>query len=423
MSKKFDIVAYGATTDGTPCTKAIQSAIDACFLAGGGEVVVPTGTYLTGGIRLRSNVTLHLMENAVILGSVYPEDYMGYIDDAVEPIPVEERDQPAPTIHPDMDRSKSSAYPYSRWNNALIRAIKAKNIAIIGEMGSEINGQRCYDPLGEGNARGPHAINMWYCENVELRGYTIRDSANWAHALHNTRNIHADGVTVLAGHDGFDIRTCDDVLVENCVFRTGDDCIAGFDNINLTVRNCVFDSACQMLRLGGTNILIERCLGISPATYGYRGTLTKWQKANRMPANQSCRHEAVWVFKYYCDDRAEVRQTPGNICIRDCYFKNAKGIINVTWGHKWCFNRPLADIRFENCIFDGLLAPSELTCPEEEPLSVHFKNCTLIAGNSGEDVPVIVGSNVKQVKLERVKFQGFADPQIVCEPPAEVIVE
>ena len=59
------------------------------------------------------------------------------------------------------------------------------------------------------------------------------------------------GVTVLGGHDGFDIRTCDDVLVEDCDFRTGDDCIAGFDNRNVTVRNCHFNCACTMLRFGG----------------------------------------------------------------------------------------------------------------------------------------------------------------------------
>ena len=424
MSGTYDIVAYGAKTDGSLCTQAIQAAIDACFLAGGGEVVVPTGTYLTGGVRLRSNVTLHLMKNAVLLGSLCPEDYMGYIDDTVEPIPMEERDQPVPTIHPDLDRSKkTSAYPYSRWNNAIIRAIKAKNIAIIGEMGSEINGQICYDPLGENGERGPHPINMWYCENVELKGYTVRDSANWAHAIQNSRNIHIDGVTVLAGHDGFDARTCDDILVENCVFRTGDDCIAGFDNINMTIRNCVFDGACSMLRIGGTNILVERCLGISPATYAWRGSLSKWERANRMPTTPAARHEANRVFMYYCDYRAKVRQTPGNICFRDCYFKNPKQLMRVDWGHKWACNRSLADVRYENCIFDGLIKPTELNCPEEEPVSVHFKNCTMVASKGGEALPFITGVNVKQIKLERVRFEGFDDPRILCDSPVEIIVE
>ena len=75
-----------------------------------------------------------------------------------------------------------------------------------------------------------------------------------------------ENVTVLAGHDGFDIRTCDDVTMKDCVFRTGDDCIAGFDNQNVTVRNCILDSACSLFRFGGTDVLLENCTGGAPAT-------------------------------------------------------------------------------------------------------------------------------------------------------------
>ena len=133
--------------DGTLCTKSIQDAIDACFLGGGGEVTVPAGTFLTGGLRLRSGVTLHLLENAVLLGSINPEDYCTYLQDKIEPISEQERCSIAPNVA-DAERSGRSAYPYSRWNNAIIRAIRAENIAIIGEKGSKINGQNCYDPQG-----------------------------------------------------------------------------------------------------------------------------------------------------------------------------------------------------------------------------------------------------------------------------------
>ena len=85
----FSILDYGATTDGTLCTSAIQRAIDACFLAGGGEVVIPAGVFHTGGIRLRSNITLHLLSGAVLKGSRNPEDYFGYLHDALEPLPAE----------------------------------------------------------------------------------------------------------------------------------------------------------------------------------------------------------------------------------------------------------------------------------------------------------------------------------------------
>ena len=79
---KFNIQHYGALPNGALCTSQIQSAIDDCFLNGGGEVLIPEGVYLTGGLRLRSGVTLHLLENAVLSGSTSPEDYMTYINDS-----------------------------------------------------------------------------------------------------------------------------------------------------------------------------------------------------------------------------------------------------------------------------------------------------------------------------------------------------
>ena len=60
MKKVVSIVDFGAKCDGTVQTEAIQAAIDHCYQLGGGEVVVPAGAYLTGGIRLRSDITLRL---------------------------------------------------------------------------------------------------------------------------------------------------------------------------------------------------------------------------------------------------------------------------------------------------------------------------------------------------------------------------
>ena len=418
----YNIVDYGAISNGALCTKQIQRAIDDCFLNGGGEVVIPEGTYLTGGLRLRSFVTLHLLENAVLMGSINPEDYIDYIDDRIEPIPSEERELLAPTVKPGYPLT-ASARPYSRWNNAIIRAINAKNIAIIGEKGSKINGQNCFDELGEEKYRGPHAINMWFCENVTLSGYTVRDSANWAHAIQNSKNISAREITVLGGHDGFDVRTCDDVLIESCTFTTGDDCIAGFDNINVTVRDCYFESSCSILRFGGTNVLIENCTGVAPATYGFRGHLSDEEKRERSATTEKCRHDCHGVFLYYCDNRADVRETPGNILIRNCSFKNPDAILTVPFGHKWCCNRSLGNIAFENCTFDGIRLPMRLSCPEEEPMALYMKDCTVIARDGYQNINFIEGKNVSRVCLENVAIHGLSSRDIVCEPQAEVIVK
>ncbi len=411
----YDIRDYGARTDGVLCTKQIQSAIDRCFSEGGGEVVIPRGRYLTGGIRLRSGVTLHLLEDAVLMGSLDPEDYCGYINDRIEPIPAEEREKPVDTVKAGVEVG-ASAYPYSRWNNAIIRAIHAKNVAIIGERGSEINGQNCFDEQGEEHYRGPHAINMWFCENVTLAGYTVRDSANWAHAIQNSKGITARGLTVLAGHDGFDVRTCDDILIEDCKFLTGDDCVAGFDNVGVTVRGCYFESACSMLRFGGTDVLVENCTGVAPATYGFRGSLSAEEKRRRAATTERCRHSCHGVFLYYCDNRASIRRTPGNILIKNSRFTNPNAILTLPFGHIWCCNRSLESITFEGCVFDGICHPMKLTCPKEEPLSLSMRDCIVIGREGYRDIPFIEGQNVRSVALERVTFKNLSAPEILCEP-------
>lgn len=82
---KINIKDLGAVQSQTPQTKIIQKAIDECFLNGGGEVVIPEGRYLTGGIRLRSNVMLHLLSGSRLVGTRNPEDYFNHFNDTIEP--------------------------------------------------------------------------------------------------------------------------------------------------------------------------------------------------------------------------------------------------------------------------------------------------------------------------------------------------
>ena len=82
----FIITEYGARQCDSMQTEAIQAALDACCLAGGGRVVVPKGVFYTGGLRLRSNTTLYLQAGAILRGSRNPEDYYAYRDDKIEPL-------------------------------------------------------------------------------------------------------------------------------------------------------------------------------------------------------------------------------------------------------------------------------------------------------------------------------------------------
>ena len=151
---QVSILDYGARSDGSLCTGAIQAAIDDCFRAGGGTVEVPAGTFLTGGVRIRSNITLLLRSGARLLGTRNPEDYNILAGDTVEPVDpalmTDNRWTPArQRVSFDFLRKAGST-----WNNALIRALHAEHVRIIGEEDSVLDGADCFDELGEEHYRG-----------------------------------------------------------------------------------------------------------------------------------------------------------------------------------------------------------------------------------------------------------------------------
>ena len=409
--KKYYITEFGARVCDSLQTLKIQKAIDTCFLNGGGKVVIPAGIFRTGGLRLRSGVTLYLESGAILEGSSNPDDYVDYINDEIEPI-----------NEPNIDNLGRSVYPFSRWMNAIIRAIDAKNIAIIGEKRSYINGVNCYDPTGEEEFRGPHAINFQRCENVYLEGYTVMHSANWAHAIFNTNHIIVRNLTVYGGHDGLDIRTCDDVLIEDSSFYTGDDCIAGFDNCDVIIRNCAFDCACSALRFGGNNILIENCSSTAPARFGHRCTLPREALAIGAVTDERSCHNMLTFFLYYCDFRAKIRKTPGNIVVRNCNILNADSLFELSFDgeHIWCTNRSLSSITFENCKVIGVNKPIYIYGDENEPLDFALKNVQITAREGYENEPVIDAVHYSKISLENITLKDFCKPEVISKSEGEI---
>ena len=264
--KGLSILKYGAKAGGIfDCREAINKAIEACSKAGGGRVVVPAGEYLTGAIRLRSNVNLHVSKDATLKFSTDPKAYL-------------------PIVH-------------TRWEgmelmhiSPLIYAYEQTNIAVTGE--GTLDGQgksffwkwhgnpryggnpdvisqraaraRLYDFMdnnvpveqrifGEGHYLRPQFIQPYKCKNVLIEGVKIIDSPMW-----EVHPVLCENVTVRKVHiathgpnnDGCDPESCKDVLIDECYFDTGDDCIAiksGRNNDgrrlntpteNIIIRNC-----------------------------------------------------------------------------------------------------------------------------------------------------------------------------------------
>lgn len=416
MHKRVDITQYGAKTDGTLCTKPIQQAIDDCFMNGGGVVVIPGGTFRTGSVRLRSNVTLYLMENARLEGSTVPEDYTGYINDAVEPINPRYITEDLWKSVSERENHNYSRLPAGRWNNAIIRAIDAHHISIIGEKGSEIDGMDCFDEKGEEHYRGPHGINMHYCKNITLRGYTVRNSGNWAHALFQCSNTLIDNVEVIAGHDGVHITSCENTDITNCRFYTGDDCVAGIDNINTTVTDTELNTACSAFRFGGTNMLARNCRIYGPAKYLFRGSLSPEEKRNRKVTslNTDHRYNMLSLFTYYSDFSRDIAYPPGNIVLKNCTVENADRFLhyNFSGNEPWQLNRPLDSISFENITATGVKMPLTAYGSEDRPLVCQLRNCTLGFDSDGADVPFIQAAHYEQISLDGVTVSGLDKPVI-----------
>ena len=122
-----------------------------------------------------------------------------------------------------------------------------------------LGGTDCNDPDGEEGYRGPHGIYLTNCENITLRGYTAQHNGNFMHQLDNCVNTVMEDVTCLGGSDGIHLHCCRDTRIENCTFRTGDDCIAGINVEDLLVKNCYINTSCNFFRIGGSRITVEDC--------------------------------------------------------------------------------------------------------------------------------------------------------------------
>lgn len=433
--KIFNILDYGVKSGAdTLQTKEIQAAIDDCFLSGGGEVIVPDGTYLTGDIRLRSNITLHLLENARIVGSRNPLDYFNHRNDKIEPLAkdriTDKLINNSAAMSADIPKNISELkgtqefekwlsgqwlkkIPSSRWMNAIIRAIDAENVKIVGERGSVIDGANCYDPLGEGYCRGPHAINFFGCKNICFEGYAVKDSANWAHNILYCDNVVFKNVTVEAGHDGIDVSGCSNVSIVGCRLYTGDDCIAGFANTNVFISGCELNSSCSTLRFGGTNVFVSKCRMYGPGKFAMRGLMTDEEKKSSAPSKSGWGPLAA--FTYYASYSLDIDNQPGNIIISDCKIENADKILHYNYSgtERWQLNRPLADITFENTDADNIKYPMILYGDEVQKITLKLDNMNISFSDKVPSDSLIHACNYERIILKNVNVRNLKGENVI----------
>ena len=347
-------------------TDAIQKVLDLCRMAGG-TVVIPAGRFVVASLQMWSDTTLYLEAGAELLGSEECNDY------EVFPVPegVELRTDMELITQYYLDK------PWPEYRRAMISAYGEKNIAIIGEgETSVIDGRDCYDPDGEEGFRGPHGVFFTNCENIVLKNYTIQRNGNFMHQLDNCQNILMENVTCLAGHDGIHLHHCVSTLIQNCRFITGDDCVAGINIKDLTVRNCEINTSCQAFRIGGHDILVEDCHIWGPGYYPHRKTVVQG-KGVELP-REAGRHNLIALINHFASTNFPSEVPYGNYIFRNCLIENCDQLLLYAADEGPLMSGAyLADMTFENVEFKGMRYPAYYKPAPDVVLTVTLKNCTV----------------------------------------------
>ncbi len=290
-ARDFPLTDFGAKV-GTDCSAAITAAIDACTKAGGGRVVVPAGEWLTGAIRLKSNVNLHVSAGATLRWlfdpAKYPVVYTRW--EGVECMNYspfiyaygEENIAITGTGTLDGGADEDTWWAWNKRGDR-VKMQKADRDALL-QMG-ETNVPVAQRVFGPGHYLRPNFIQPYHCKNILIEGVTIIRSPMWELHPVLSENITIRGVKINShgpNNDGCDPESSRNILIEDCVFDTGDDCIAiksgrngdgrrvNVPSENIVIRHCVMKDGHGGVVLGSEctggirNVFVENCEMDSP---------------------------------------------------------------------------------------------------------------------------------------------------------------
>jgi polygalacturonase len=200
-----DVTAFGAIGDGKALdSPAVNKAIEAAAVAGGGTVIFPAGTYSCYSIHLKSNVELHLAQGSVLLAADSPaEGQRGGYDPA-------ESNQPWESYQD---------FGHNHWHNSLIWGENLEGISITGPgliWGKGLSRGWGPGPKAELLGVGNKAIALKNCHNVILRDFSILHGGHFGILATGVDNLTIDNLKIDTNRDGMDIDCCRNVRVSNC---------------------------------------------------------------------------------------------------------------------------------------------------------------------------------------------------------------
>jgi alpha-L-rhamnosidase len=272
-AEDVSIADTGAVPDGkTIDTVAIQAAINKVDTAGGGTVIVPQGTFLTGALFLKPKVNLTLEAGAVLLGSTNIADY------------------------PSMPTRIEGHFQV--WRPAIINASGCDGLQITGSGTLQGGGQPYWDAFRAARKANKNTKNLdvdrprnmfiEYSKNVLISGISLRDSGFWNIHLYDCQNVTVEGVDIRAGSkspstDGIDVDSCQNVTIHKCYIADNDDEIAlkgtkgpladqdkGSPPVeHIRISDCTFAHGGGVLTLGSEatdvrDVIAENCKIVGP---------------------------------------------------------------------------------------------------------------------------------------------------------------
>ena len=317
--------------DGVLMTERIQQAIDSCAQAGGGTIIFTEGTFLSGGLELRSHVRLHLEEGSMLRGSQNYADYK---------------------------------------NDAFLFGSGLEHLHITG--GGIIDGVDCNNPNGEEGFRGPHCIRLLNCKHLVFKNFTIVRSANWAFNLRHCSYGELSGVIIRGGHDGLHTRFCDNFTVSECDFRTGDDAFAGNDNRDFQISDCKINTSCNGFRMGCLNLTVKRCYLWGPGESEH-----KVQQRNNM----------LSAFVHFSPDDENPQQISGNWLIEDITVENVDRFYVYNFRNGlWQTGQPASSITFNRIEASGILNAFSIIGDAERNFRLELSNSSFNFREGSEEI-------------------------------------
>ncbi len=236
---EYNVLDFGAIGDGeTLNTKAVQKAIDACAVAGGGRVFFPKGQYVLSSVFLKSNVEIVFDDATEILGSLQLSDYC----------PDEQVDYP-------LYQDKSHSY----FHCSMFIGIDCENIKITGKAKIDMRSVWDDENVRKMTYRGAKCIALKNCKNVELSNLWIFFATDLAIYFAGCENVDIYGIKMRTYIDGISPDNCKNVRIHDCDIEAGDDALVIKSSYTLNkldickdirVWNCKIKSRAYCIKFG-----------------------------------------------------------------------------------------------------------------------------------------------------------------------------